>query len=157
MLSSDKQSPPEMDTLECFGNRPNQVHTGAISANGAQSFGAWHLVPAGVTTGYRTSGLQRTPTRPICSSAGVDTRRAAVASDMTKPMYLLANLAVGGNWPGVPDASTHFPAQMKIDYIRAYSNDANAVAVAQQTVSTPDAGWVTKAAAAHSAPAVAGG
>jgi beta-glucanase (GH16 family) len=35
-------------------------------------------------------------------------------------MYMLANLAVGGNWPGNPDASTHFPAVMTVDFIRAY-------------------------------------
>jgi beta-glucanase (GH16 family) len=35
-------------------------------------------------------------------------------------MYLLANVAVGGNWPGAPDATTAFPARMSIDYIRAY-------------------------------------
>lgn len=35
-----------------------------------------------------------------------------------KPMYMLINLAVGG-WAGAPDPKA-FPAQMKIDYIRAY-------------------------------------
>ena len=36
------------------------------------------------------------------------------------PMYILANLAVGGDWPGAPDATTQFPATFDIDYIRAY-------------------------------------
>jgi serralysin len=40
-------------------------------------------------------------------------------------MYLLANLAVGGNWPGSPDNTTPFPAEMKIDYIRAYAIPLN--------------------------------
>jgi beta-glucanase (GH16 family) len=35
-------------------------------------------------------------------------------------MYLLANLAVGGIWPGSPPSSTTFPATMRIEYIRAY-------------------------------------
>jgi beta-glucanase (GH16 family) len=35
-------------------------------------------------------------------------------------MYLLANLAVGGTWPGDPDASTPFPASMIIDHIRVW-------------------------------------
>jgi len=39
---------------------------------------------------------------------------------MHKPMYMLANLGVGGSWPGAPDASTRFPANYSIDYIRAY-------------------------------------
>jgi beta-glucanase (GH16 family) len=32
----------------------------------------------------------------------------------------LLNLAVGGTWPGNPDASTHFPQQYVIDYVRVY-------------------------------------
>ena len=39
---------------------------------------------------------------------------------VNKPMFMLANLAVGGQWPGAPDASTRFPATYEIDYIRAY-------------------------------------
>jgi beta-glucanase (GH16 family) len=37
-----------------------------------------------------------------------------------KKFYLILNLAVGGNWPGYPDASTVFPAEFVIDYIRVY-------------------------------------
>jgi len=46
--------------------------------------------------------------------------RQPTPPDMHKPMYMVANLAVGGVWPGSPDASTTFPARMTIDYIRAY-------------------------------------
>ncbi len=35
--------------------------------------------------------------------------------------YILLNLAVGGNWPGTPDASTTFPQKMLVDYVRVYS------------------------------------
>ncbi|TCJ14243.1 glycosyl hydrolase family protein [Flaviaesturariibacter flavus] len=34
--------------------------------------------------------------------------------------YLIFNLAVGGNWPGNPDASTYLPQWMIVDYIRVY-------------------------------------
>jgi beta-glucanase (GH16 family) len=37
------------------------------------------------------------------------------------PFYLILNVAVGGNWPGSPDASTKFPPQMLVDYVRVYS------------------------------------
>jgi len=41
---------------------------------------------------------------------------------MNQPMYMLMNLAVGGTWPGSPNASTNWAlANMKIDYVRAYS------------------------------------
>ena len=37
-----------------------------------------------------------------------------------KPFFLLLNLAIGGEWPGNPDATTKFPAVMAVDYVRVY-------------------------------------
>jgi len=37
------------------------------------------------------------------------------------PFYMIMNLAVGGNWPGSPDASTAFPQQLVIDYVHVFS------------------------------------
>ena len=36
------------------------------------------------------------------------------------PFFILLNVAVGGGWPGDPDASSQFPQQMVIDYVRVY-------------------------------------
>lgn len=36
------------------------------------------------------------------------------------PKFLLLNLAVGGHWPGNPDATSKFPQQMQVDYVRVY-------------------------------------
>jgi beta-glucanase (GH16 family) len=33
------------------------------------------------------------------------------------------NLAVGGNWPGDPDATTLFPQTMVVDYVRVYRRE----------------------------------
>jgi beta-glucanase (GH16 family) len=32
--------------------------------------------------------------------------------------FLLLNVAVGGSWPGSPDATTTFPQEMTVDYVR---------------------------------------
>jgi beta-glucanase (GH16 family) len=37
------------------------------------------------------------------------------------PFFIIMNIAIGGNWPGSPDASTKFPQTMSVDYVRAYS------------------------------------
>jgi beta-glucanase (GH16 family) len=37
-----------------------------------------------------------------------------------KPFFLILNLAVGGDWPGNPDAHTVFPQNMLVDYVRIY-------------------------------------
>ena len=38
-----------------------------------------------------------------------------------QPHFLLLNLAVGGGWPGNPDATTTFPQRMTVDYVRVYN------------------------------------
>lgn len=38
----------------------------------------------------------------------------------TQPQFLLLNVAVGGNWPGRPEATTVFPQRMFVDYVRVY-------------------------------------
>lgn len=40
--------------------------------------------------------------------------------EFTKPFFLILNLAVGGNWGGYPDASSEFPQDYVIDYVRVY-------------------------------------
>ena len=40
-----------------------------------------------------------------------------------KDMYILITLAVGGDWPGAPDASTVFPCSVEVDYVRLYQRE----------------------------------
>jgi beta-glucanase (GH16 family) len=42
--------------------------------------------------------------------------------DNGNAVFLLLNLAVGGDWPKAPDATTKFPAELLVDYVRVYSN-----------------------------------
>jgi beta-glucanase (GH16 family) len=35
--------------------------------------------------------------------------------------FLLVNLAVGGSWPGDPDGTTTFPAELRVDWVRVYT------------------------------------
>lgn len=37
-----------------------------------------------------------------------------------QPFFFIFNVAVGGNWPGSPDATTEFPQQMVVDYVRVF-------------------------------------
>lgn len=39
-----------------------------------------------------------------------------------QPFYLVMNVAVGGKFLGNPDATTEFPAEMQIDYVRVYES-----------------------------------
>lgn len=41
-------------------------------------------------------------------------------NEFHRPFYMIINVAVGGNWPGNPNASTNFPTQMLVDYVRVF-------------------------------------
>lgn len=41
-------------------------------------------------------------------------------SEFHENFFLILNVAIGGDWPGSPNASTQFPQQMLVDYVRVY-------------------------------------
>lgn len=47
---------------------------------------------------------------------------AAWPFDGGQSNFIILNLAVGGSWPGSPDTTTPFPAEMLVDYVRIYTN-----------------------------------
>ena len=49
----------------------------------------------------------------------IDTTPAEL-SEFQEDFHLLINLAVGGNWPGNPDATTTFSQYLIVDYIRVF-------------------------------------
>ena len=42
----------------------------------------------------------------------------------SRNFFFILNLAVGGDWPGSPDASSVFPQEMLVDYVRVYEQTA---------------------------------
>jgi beta-glucanase (GH16 family) len=44
-------------------------------------------------------------------------------NELQNKFYFIFNVAVGGNWPGNPDATTTFPQRMVVDYIRIFQNN----------------------------------
>ena len=49
-------------------------------------------------------------------STGVSNTRAP----FDVPFHMILNVAVGGNWPGPPNAGTSFPQSMRVDWVRVY-------------------------------------
>jgi beta-glucanase (GH16 family) len=84
--------------------------------------------------GFHTYGLLWTPDKLVWTYDGVQVAETATPSDMNKPMYMLVDLAVGG-LAGTPPDHLATPAEMKIDYVRAYTLD-NAPANALNITST---------------------
>lgn len=148
--------PPELDVVEAFGNGGTRYHWGAATATSLGNKGDWVDVPAVLTGGYHRYGVDWTAETLTFYFDGTEVARTPTPADMNQPMYLIANLAVGGHWAGNPSLGTTLPAEMLIDYIRAYSADPAAAGIVAPPVSTPDAG-ATEAAAAPVLAGIAAG
>jgi len=61
-------------------------------------------------------------------------------SEFQEKFFILLNIAVGGNWPGYPDASTVFPQRMYVDYVRVYQLDATPEIVGDTLVTAAETG-----------------
>jgi beta-glucanase (GH16 family) len=51
------------------------------------------------------------------------TTAAPFPAPFDERFYILLNVAVGGNFPGAPDAGTAFPVTMEFDYVRVFSGN----------------------------------
>ncbi len=122
LLPTDTSWPPEIDVFEALGHEPNTVHMTAHWSEGGehQQKGSEFSGPD-FTKDFHTFAVEWSAEKLVWFVDGIERHRVLNKSPHG-PMYLLANLAVGGNWPGAPDASTQFPAAFEIDYIRAYGS-----------------------------------
>jgi beta-glucanase (GH16 family) len=115
----------EIDMMENVGGEPTTIHgslhgpgyqlTGA-SENSASYCQAFHLYAAT----WSSSGISfQVDGQTYASFTPASTNGNPWVFDQS--FFLILNLAVGGSWPGDPDSSTQFPAQMKVDYVRVYA------------------------------------
>jgi len=124
LLPKDGSWPPELDVMEVLGNDPTRLYTTVhTAANGAHTFQAQGTSVADMSAGYHTYGVDWEADKITWYFDGKAVFQADTPADMHKPMYVMANLAVGGYWPGAADGSTPFPAHMDIDYVRAWSGN----------------------------------
>jgi beta-glucanase (GH16 family) len=115
LLPADLSWPPEIDVMESIGDA-SEVYMTAHSKLLDRPADKYALDP----DVFHVYAVSWDPKQIIWYVDGREVKRQPTPPDMTKPMYMLANLAVGGGWPGDPDDTTEFPARMSIDYIRAY-------------------------------------
>jgi beta-glucanase (GH16 family) len=124
LLPTDTSWPPEIDVFETIGTDPNTVHmTTHWSENGQHRSNGKEFTGPDFSDGFHTFAVEWTESTMVWFVDGVERHRVENGSPRGQ-MYLLANMAVGGSWPGAPDATTQFPATFEIDYIRAYTAEA---------------------------------
>ncbi len=121
LLPKDGTNPLELDVMEAIGGDMayQTSHFNAEGLKSKESF-ANYVADAGAFHSY---GMLWTAQEIAWYIDNVEVASMATPEDLNRPMYILANLAVGGNWSG---RATFDSAEMKIDSIRAYEVDADA-------------------------------
>jgi hypothetical protein len=124
LLRVDQSYPPEVDILEMRGNDPSTNFNSFHGEDGVDSSQATHL--GDLSAGFHTFGFDWTASTMTWYVDGQPTYQLTTPAYMNEPMYMLLDLAVGGSFPGSPDATTQFPANFNIDYVHVYADPSAA-------------------------------
>ena len=121
----------EIDIMENIGREPSIVH-GTLHGpgySGANGITAQYVLPNAqkLSADFHTFAVEWEPNviRFYLDDVHYTTRSPADLPLGTPwvfehPFFIILNVAVGGSWPGNPDASTKFPQVMEVDYVRVY-------------------------------------
>ena len=134
MLGSNISSTPwpacgEVDIMELLGNQPNKVygtmHWGQ-AGQGSTNIGDSYVLSAGdfsdkfhvFSIVWDSSKIEWYVDNVKYFTGNKSDVNGTYPFD--KSFFFLLNVAIGGNWPGAPDASTVLPQRMIVDYVRVY-------------------------------------
>ena len=138
LLPQSGNWPPEIDVLELLGHDPSTYYVGShwTDATGSHAFDTQGISTGiDLSQGFHSYGTLWTADSITYYLDGMEVYSMQTPAGMNEPMYLIAGLAVGGNWPGAPDGTTQFPAEFQIDYIRAWALDETPNVVVTPTIS----------------------
>ncbi len=142
----------EIDIHEFLGH---DVDTMYMTVHWGESYGAGHESDSqefsgpDFTADFHTFAVDWEPDSIIWYVDGVERHSHTGVGVPSVEMYMIANLAIGGSWPGNPDGTTMFPANYAIDYIRAYQkSDATGSGGSGGTVGTVGSGGSSAGASA---------
>jgi beta-glucanase (GH16 family) len=123
----------EIDIMENIGREPSMVH-GTVHGpgySGANGIGQSYSLPGNArfaddfhifAVEWSENGVQFLVDGQLYFSVTPASLPQGTAWAFGHPFFLLLNVAVGGSWPGNPDATTVFPQQMLVDYVRVYQH-----------------------------------
>ncbi|MFN8210738.1 MAG: family 16 glycosylhydrolase [Bacteroidales bacterium] len=116
----------EIDIMELLGHEPNKVY-GTVHWNdgGYMHTGGFYTLSSGTfSSGFHVFSIIWGPNHIewlVDNKSYLYVGKGSMSGFPLKlPQFFIFNVAVGGNWPGNPDASTYFPQEMIVDYIRVY-------------------------------------
>ncbi|WP_204046393.1 glycoside hydrolase family 16 protein, partial [Acrocarpospora phusangensis] len=120
----------EIDIMEHLGREPNITYSTihAPAYFGAGGFGSPYTIAGDFAAAFHvyavewnSTGMRFTVdgnTIHTVDRASLEATRGPWVFD--HPFFIILNNAVGGDWPGPPDATTVFPQRMLVDYVRVY-------------------------------------
>ncbi len=119
----------EIDIMEVIGHQTNVLYSSVHYTNDENKLASntiAHDAGLDLSQDYHVYGMNWSDVAIDFTLDGNVINSVPIEADMKeflRPFYLIFNLAVGGNWPGNPDASTVFPNTLQIDWVRVYNND----------------------------------
>lgn len=130
MFNQDyEKNKPEIDIIEFIGSRPDKAYQTYhyFDSNRARwSSGERHSSPTmetvtttDLTAGFHNYSVLWEPGLVVWYIDGVEVRRLTGIRVSDEPMNIIAQLVVGSEWIGEPDAAS-LPKTFEIDYIRAW-------------------------------------
>ncbi len=121
----------EIDIMEHVNNNPKINGTMHWDNNGHAQYGG--DVDYSPTTAYHVYSVEWDTSAIKWFLDGTKYWEANIANNINStdefhsPFFILLNLAIGGTWPGNPDATTTFPDTMFVDYVRVYKQIATSI------------------------------
>lgn len=113
---------PEIDVMEHLGDEPSTYHASYHTNQSGElaSYPYDHTVRDNLTRDFHLYSVIWTADTVSWYLDGEHVISRDTPDDFTRPVHMLLNLAVGGNWPGAPDSGTRFPARLMVDFVRHY-------------------------------------
>lgn len=120
LLPSTSESRPEIDVLEVLGNDPGEWIFHFHPADRSRDSDSHRTRGPVLSEGWHDVGLEWEPQLLRWFIDGEEVWKVEGDHVPDEPMYLVANLAVGGVYPGAPDGDTEFPATFEIDRVTVW-------------------------------------
>jgi serralysin len=153
LLKNNNTWPPEIDVLEQVDNPATNIFSTVIDSGQPNQQGSVNV--GDTSTGFHDYGVLWTPQTITFYFDGRQLFTTPTPADMNSPMYMIMNLALGGSWAGSVNANTNWAlANMKIDYVRAYSLTPTATSGAP-TVTFSNAADPANLASSYTVPTLA--
>jgi glycosyl hydrolase family 16 len=123
LVPADGRWPPENDIMEMLGHDPNSYYATVHTViDGRHVFNGEKIATPDLSADFHLYGVDWGPEKVRYYFDRHLVHEAPTPADWHEPFYLLVNLGVGGpkTWPGAPDATTTLPAQIEVDYVKAW-------------------------------------